>query len=45
MAQWVKNLTAVAWVPVKVRVPSQALPRSQWLGWEFPCAVGKTVKK
>ena len=35
MVQWVKNLTAAAWVAAKVRALS--------LAWELPCATGVAV--
>ena len=56
MVQWIKNLTAVAWVTSKARVLSLAcyiwLKESsiaaawiQSLAWELPYAMGAAIEK
>ena len=54
MAQWVKNLTAEAWVAAEVRVQSPAQyngfkvsgnAAAATLTWEHPCAMSVAIKK
>ena len=57
MVQWVKNLTAVAWVAVEVQVRSHpcavgygsgvaaAVAQIQSLAWELPYAMGVAKKR